>query len=157
MLRPIWPPAPLRAKRQSKSIDPERPAVVNGAQDYLFRALRNLVENGIEHTPPGTAVYIGVLNPAILIVADCGPGIPKAERKAIFQRFWQGKRDRGGGAGLGMAIISRTIAAHNATIEIGDRPGGGALFRLTFPAAGDNRLAGSRCAAASTTVEALAA
>ncbi len=111
----------------------ERQALVNGAYDYLFRALRNLVENGIEHTPPGTAVYIGILNPAALIIADRGKGIPKAERQAIFQRFWQGKRDRGAGAGLGMAIVSRTVAAHNASIEVGDRRGGGALFRLTFP------------------------
>ncbi|MFY9641105.1 MAG: ATP-binding protein [Rhodomicrobium sp.] len=117
----------------------ERPALINGAQDYLFRALRNLVENGIEHTPRGTAVYIGVMSPAILMVADCGPGIPKAEREAIFQRFWQGRRDRGGGAGLGMAIISRTVAAHKGSIEIADRRGGGALFKLTFQPFGAKR------------------
>src|SRR5271165_5147361 len=139
-------PCAIARKKTIEVYQSKRPAVVNGAQDYLFRALRNLVENGIEHTPPGTAVYIGVLNPAMLIVADCGPGIPAAARKAIFQRFWQGKRDRGGGAGLGMSIISRTVSAHNATIEIGDRPGGGALFRLTFPPPGDYR--GARLAQA---------
>ena len=109
----------------------ERPAAVNGSYDFLFRALRNLVENGVAHTPPGTAVYIGVLNPPALIVADCGPGIPKGQRQAIFERFWQGARDRGGGAGLGMAIISRTVAVHGGKIEVGERRGGGALFRVT--------------------------
>lgn len=118
----------------------ERPALVNGSYDFLFRALRNLVENGVAHTPLGAAVYIGVLSPATLIVADCGPGIPKALRHAIFERFWQGGRDRGNsGAGLGMAIISRTVAAHGGKIEIGDRRGGGALFKVTFPPFGSRR------------------
>ena len=117
----------------------ERPAMVNGSYDFLFRMLRNLVENGVAHTASGTAVYIGVLNPPALVVADCGPGIPKDQRQAIFERFWQGSRDRGSGAGLGMAIISRTVAAHGGKIEIGDRRGGGALFRVTFPQFGVRR------------------
>lgn len=111
----------------------EQPALVNGAYDYLFRALRNLVENAIEHTPAGTAAYISVGNPAILFVADRGPGVPAAHRQAIFERFWQGSRDRSRGAGLGMAIISRTVAAHKGTIELGDNAVGGAVFTVTFP------------------------
>jgi len=110
-----------------------RPVLVNGSYDYLFRAARNLVENAIEHTPAETAVHIAVKSPASFVVSDCGPGIPPAERAAIFERFWQGGRDRGGGAGLGMAIIWRTIAAHNGTIEVGDRKGGGAEFTVHFP------------------------
>ena len=126
-------PCAISAGKNVEVYRSERPAIVNGSYDFLFRALRNLVENGVAHTPPGTAVYIGVLNPPALIVADCGPGIPKAQRHAIFERFWQGNRDRGGGAGLGMAIISRTVAAHGGKIEIGDRRGGGALFKVSFP------------------------
>lgn len=124
------------AIRRGKTIEvsrTKRPALVNGSYDYLFRAVRNLVENAVEHTPAGTAVLIAVENPATLIVSDHGPGIPLAERDAIFQRFWQGRRDRGGGAGLGMAIISRTVAGHGGKIEVGDRDGGGARFTVTFP------------------------
>jgi signal transduction histidine kinase len=124
------------AIRRGKTIEvsrTKRSALVNGSYDYLFRAVRNLVENAIEHTPAGTAVLITVEHPATLIVSDCGPGIPLAERDAIFQRFWQGRRDRGGGAGLGMAIISRTVAAYGGRIKVGDREGGGATFTVTFP------------------------
>ena len=124
------------AIRRGKTLEVSRtrlPALVNGSYDYLFRAVRNLVENAIEHTPAGTAVFIGIEHPAKLSVSDRGPGIPPAEREAIFRRFWQGRRDRGGGAGLGMAIISRTVAAHGGTIEITDREGGGATFTVTFP------------------------
>ena len=124
------------AIRRGKTIEVSRtgqPALVNGSYDYLFRAVRNLVENAIEHTPAGTAVLITVAHPATLTVSDRGPGIRPAEREAIFQRFWQGRRDRGGGAGLGMAIISRTVAAHGGRIEVGDREGGGATFTVAFP------------------------
>ena len=124
------------AIHRGKTIEVARtkwPALVTGSYDYLFRAVRNLVENAIEHTPAGTAVLITVETPATLTVSDHGPGIPLAEREAIFQRFWQGRRDRGGGAGLGMAIISRTVSAHGGRIEVGDREGGGATFTVTFP------------------------
>ncbi len=124
------------AIRRGKTIEvspTNQPALVNGSYDHLFRAVRNLVENAIEHTPAGTAVLIAVEHPAKLSVADCGPGIPPAEREAIFGRFWQGRRDRGTGAGLGMAIISRTVAAHGGMIEVTDREGGGATFAVTFP------------------------
>ena len=124
------------AIRRGKTIEvsrTKRPALVNGSYDYLFRAVRNLVENAIEHTPAGTAVLIAVEHPAKLSVSDRGPGIPLAERETIFQRFWQGRRDRGGGAGLGMAIISRTVAAHGGTIEVTDREGAGATFTVTLP------------------------
>ncbi len=135
-------PCAIAKKKCIEVYQSEQPAMMNGAYDYLFRALRNLVENGIQHTPANSAVYIAVRNPAILIVADCGPGIPKSQRHFIFERFWQGHRDRGGGAGLGMAIISRTVAAHEGTIEVGDRRGGGAVFKVTFPPYGQKIAAG---------------
>ena len=124
------------AIRRGKTLEVSRtslPALVNGSYDYLFRAIRNLVENAIEHTPAGSAVLIAIEHPAKLSVSDRGPGVPPVERDAIFRRFWQGRRDQGGGAGLGMAIISRTVAAHGGTIEITDREGGGATFTVTFP------------------------
>src|SRR5208337_4513807 len=86
-------PCAISAGKNVEVYRSERPAIVNGSYDFLFRALRNLVENGVAHTPAGTAVYIGVMNPATLAVADCGPGIPKSQRQAIFERFWQGGRD----------------------------------------------------------------
>jgi signal transduction histidine kinase len=129
-------PCVISAGKSIEVYRSERPVFINGSYDFLFRALRNLVENGVAHTPPGSCVYVGVFEPAALAVADCGPGIPKDQRQAIFERFWQGARDRGGGAGLGMAIISRTVAAHGGKIQIADRRGGGALFKVTFPPLG---------------------
>jgi len=116
---------------------PCRPVRVRGVHDVLFRALRNLVENAVEHTPLGTAVLISVREPAAILVEDRGPGVPEEQRQAIFERFWQARRDRKsggkGGVGLGMAIAARTMKEHGGQVSIEDRDGGGARFILQFP------------------------
>jgi signal transduction histidine kinase len=108
------------------------PAIINGSADLLACAVRNLVENAVRHTAAGTAVAIEISLPATLRVSDRGPGIDPKEQELIFKRFWQGGRDRGGGAGLGMDIVARSVAALGGSISIGDAPGGGAVFTLHF-------------------------
>jgi len=120
------------AKKSIEIVAPDKPVVIKGSHDFLFRALRNLVENGLTHTPRGRQVCITVGEGAVLSVRDWGPGVPSEKRTLIFQRFWQGKRDRGG-AGLGMDIVSRTVQAHKGTIAVDDAPGGGAIFTIRFP------------------------
>ena len=51
----------------------------------------------------------------------------------IFKRFWQGGRDRGGGAGLGLDIVARTVAALGGSISVDEAQGGGAVFTMQFP------------------------
>jgi signal transduction histidine kinase len=133
--------APLAVAR-GRSIEVvgcERPMPVHGAADFLFRALRNLVENALNHTSPETTVTIAVAEPPSISVIDHGPGIAPERRKQIFERFWRGDQagDQGGGhgVGLGLAIVARTVAAHGATIDIADAPGGGAQITIHFPKA----------------------
>ena len=77
-----------------------RAGAYSGARDYLFRALRNIVENALRYTPEGTTVSIVVANPPAIRVIDRGPGVPESQRHAIFRRFWQGDREANkGGAG----------------------------------------------------------
>jgi signal transduction histidine kinase len=109
------------------------PLWVAGNADTLGRAIRNLVENGLAHTPPGTTVEIAVDPAGILRVSDRGPGVPAAEREQIFRRFWRRDRRRPGSAGLGLPIVARIAEMHGAAITVADRPGGGAVFALRFP------------------------
>ena len=95
--------------------------------------MRNVVENALKYTRPNTTVTVSVEDPQTIRVADKGPGVPIEERDLIFKRFWQGTRDRGVGAGLGMDIVLRTVSAHGGTIAIDDAPRGGALFTIRFP------------------------
>jgi signal transduction histidine kinase len=105
---------------------------VRGNADTLGRAIRNLVENALTHTAAGTTVEILVDPAGALRVMDRGPGVPSAEREQIFRRFWRRDRRRAGSAGLGLAIVKQIAEMHRATIDVSDRPGGGAMFTLRF-------------------------
>jgi len=109
------------------------PVMVRGSADTIGRAVRNLAENALAHTPPGTAVEIEVDPAGAVRVSDQGPGVPVGDREQIFQRFWRRDRRRSGNAGLGLSIVARIAKMHDATITVADSPGGGALFELRFP------------------------
>ena len=71
-------------------------------------------------------------------MSDEGPGIPKAERDKIFQRFYQIDRSRSKerpGTGLGLAIVKHLAHLHGASVEVEGEVGRGSVFRIQFPAA----------------------
>src|SRR5262249_44046800 len=109
-----------------------RPVWINGNAEMLSRAIRNLVENAINHSPPGTTVEIVVDDDGMVHVLDEGPGIKDDDRELIFRRFWRRDRRRARPAGLGLSIVQRIAEAHAAAVEVGNRPTGGANFSLRF-------------------------
>jgi signal transduction histidine kinase len=114
------------------------PIWVAGNAGALFQAVRNLVENAVIHTAPGTTVEIAANDDGTIIVSDAGPGIPEERRELIFQRFWRGDRRRADSAGLGLAIVARIVSAHGGSIAIRDGAAGGAVFVVQLrPAAGN--------------------
>jgi signal transduction histidine kinase len=115
-------------------IGADGPVWVRGNPDMLARAVRNLVENALTHAPPATTVEIAVDPRGAISVADCGPGVPLAEREHIFRRFWRRDRRRQGSAGLGLSIVAGIAERHGAAVSVADRAGGGAAFTLSFPA-----------------------
>ncbi len=113
-------------------------ATVHGHGEAIGRAVRNLVENALAHTPQGTSVDV-IAGPGPLIsVRDHGPGVPSEKRAAVLKRFWRGDRTRTSGSGLGLAIANRIAEAHGGHIEIDAAPGGGALVRLSFAPRADD-------------------
>ena len=111
-------------------------APIQGDPEGLRVALGNLVDNAIRHTPPGGKVVIQVRvdgDAAIVEVLDTGPGIPRAERERVFDRFHRGGGAEGSGSGLGLAIVREIAGRHGATVELADRDGGpGLCVRMRF-------------------------
>ena len=103
---------------------------MRGHAEALFRAVRNLIENAIRHTPGGGSIEVDVAADGTVRVMDDGPGVPMAERQSIFARFWRRDRAKADSRGLGLAIVARVAAAHDGSITVDDRPGGGAMFTL---------------------------
>ncbi|WP_296334669.1 HAMP domain-containing sensor histidine kinase [Reyranella sp.] len=106
------------------------PVWVHGHPDALFRAVRNLVENAVRHTPRGTSIEVDVAADGTVCVLDDGPGVPEADRQSIFRRFWRRDRARADSRGLGLAIVARVAAAHGGSISVENRRDGGAIFTL---------------------------
>ncbi len=126
--------APL-AIAQGKSIGlagKEQQVWVKGDPEMIARAIRNLAENAIRHTPAGASVEIMVEDDGTVRVRDEGAGIGENERELLFQRFWRRDRKRPGSAGLGLSIAQRIAEAHGGMIAVENRSAGGAQFSLNF-------------------------
>jgi signal transduction histidine kinase len=126
-------PLAVGARKSIALIASPEPIYINGSTALLSSALRNLIENGIRYTPADTEVTVEIKLPATITVSDKGPGIAPGEREQIFQRFWQGRRDRGGGAGLGLDIVARAVKALGGTICLADAAVG-AVFVIELQA-----------------------
>ena len=114
--------------------------------DRLVQALGNIVANAIRFTPRGGRVTISATTgrdgAAVFRVADTGPGIAPEHLPHLFDRFWQARGSRRGGAGLGLAIAKGIVEAHGGSIAVesaggdGNGGGGGATFTCRIPTAG---------------------
>jgi len=121
---------------------PEMPVWIHGNAEVLFRAVRNVAENALRHTPEGTAVTVLVQNSSTVSISDCGPGIASAEKAQIFRRFWRKDRRGSTGAGLGLSIVKRIMDAHQGTITIRNLNPQGCVFILKFEPPGAAAISG---------------
>jgi len=109
--------------------------------DLFDRLVWNLLGNALKFSPRGGSVEIGLTNShlgAVLEISDSGPGIPEDQLEIIFERFFRTDeaRTHGGeasGAGLGLAIAKAIVELHRGEITAENRPGNGAVFRVTLP------------------------
>ncbi|MBT4044713.1 MAG: hypothetical protein HOK21_24280 [Rhodospirillaceae bacterium] len=113
----------------------EAPVMVRGSYGALGDALRNLIENAIEHSPKGGEIVVEVTAEGNIAVRDQGKGIPEEDRENIFHRFWRGPDRSESGSGLGLAIVSETAKVHGGTITFANNQDGGASFTLSLPLA----------------------
>jgi PAS domain S-box-containing protein len=123
-------------------------ALVNGDGDLLHRMAVNLVLNAVQAASGTVRVDVAVVElpvvefpngarrPAAgLRVADNGPGLPTDVRERLFQPFVS---RRAGGVGLGLAVVHRTVEAHDGLILVDGAPGGGTVFTVLIPVPGAN-------------------
>lgn len=107
--------------------------------DMVQRIVLNLVGNAFKFTPAGGRIRVSVLAAGTRVrveVADSGPGIPAAQRSAIFDRFHQldsSATRRFGGTGLGLAIAKELVELHDGAIDAREATEGGALFVVELP------------------------
>jgi signal transduction histidine kinase len=97
---------------------------IEADRDRLLQLLENLFRNSIEHADALT-VSVGVLDRGFY-VADTGPGIPPAERGAVFERG----HSTNDGTGLGLTIVQAIAEAHGWSVTVTESDAGGARFEF---------------------------
>lgn len=119
------------------TLDQPAPVELHADAIRLGQAVNNLLDNALKYTPAGGRVTLAARvepSAAVLTVADNGPGIPPAERDAVFRRLYRGDASRSQrGLGLGLSMVKAIVEAHRGTIVLDDAPGGGARFTVRLP------------------------
>ena len=96
-------------------------ATVRGNPGLLRVLLRNLLDNAVKHTPPGTLVQVSLTHEhgmTCLSVSDNGPGIPEQERNNVLERFYRPLGTQASGSGLGLSIVKRIAEVHDASLHM---------------------------------------
>ncbi len=91
-------------------------------------AARNLIENAVNHSPPGGAVFCHAERSAgsdSIVIDDDGPGIPEEELPRVTERFFRGRNKAAVGSGLGLAIAELALGRSGWRLSLRNRPGGG--------------------------------
>jgi two-component system sensor histidine kinase QseC len=102
------------------------PVEVQAHRALLAILLRNLLDNAVRYSPPGTTVRVAV-SPSGLAVTDEGPGVAPGERERLGQRFYRALGSGETGSGLGLSIVRRIAEIHRARLSFGEGPGGKGL------------------------------
>ncbi len=122
-------------------IAPVTPLWVRANESGMVQVLENLLENAIKFSPTSSTIRVAVADlPAngtvLLSVADEGPGVPDAEKAAVFDRFHQTSTGRAAlnrGVGLGLSICRHIVDAHGGMIWVADHEPRGAVFCVLLP------------------------
>ncbi len=134
----------LRPRAQAKGVAVERagpdgcPALVGDAH-LITRAVENLLDNALRHTPTGGAITVRWRTEpdrVAFTIADTGPGIAAHDLPHLFEPLYRGEASRNretGGAGLGLTIARRILRAHGGDLTAANGEGGGAEFTGWLP------------------------
>lgn len=105
----------------------------------IVQVLHNLLENALKYSPAKSSVELWARaenDNVVFEVLDHGPGLTVEEKDQIFERFYRSPRWRESslpGTGIGLAICSGLVEAHQGQLTAENREGGGTVFQITLP------------------------
>ena len=126
-------------KNINLKINVEKKSVVVVADYYrIFQVLKNLLSNAIKYSRNDSDIRINIEQRKKVVnisVEDSGIGIPKNDRKRIFERFYRIEKSRSkkrGGTGLGLAIVKHIIEGHKTKIKLKSKINQGSIFSFNL-------------------------
>jgi signal transduction histidine kinase len=134
--------APLSAERGVNivaEIEPDLWATVDSLG--LRQVLLNFLENAVKYGPRDQTVTVGAKRLGDIVriwVDDQGPGVPEAEREAVWRAFYRRAASIAAGAtgaGIGLAVVHELVLQSGGSVQVTDAPNGGARFIADLPRA----------------------
>lgn len=111
-------------------------AIIYGDSVILGEAVKNLIDNALRHgggrESEVSIEFAKVDASYVLTVEDRGPGIKQEDRHRVFERFARGTSPAPG-AGLGLSIVRQAVEAHDGSVTLMDRQGGGLRVLVRLP------------------------
>ena len=118
---------------------------ITGSDVLIYRAIFNLVENGVKYNRPGGSVCVAASRrgeEAVIEVRDTGCGIPEAFRESVFQPFFRVDKSRSrekGGVGLGLLLVWEIAHLHGGGVRVRESGESGTVIELTLPILAEER------------------
>lgn len=115
------------------------PPIIYGDELHLTNLVYNLVDNGIKYSAKAPHVVISTSRDShhfILKVQDHGIGIPKADQKRVFEKFYRvstGNVHNVKGFGIGLNYVAQVVRLHHGSINLESEVGKGSTFTVEFP------------------------
>ena len=137
-VRLFQPMADEKGVRLETRLADGAPASFESDERLVERLIHNLVANALKFTPRGGLVLIEACaagpDRIEFVISDTGPGIPEAQRAAVFEKFRQLDTDQPkSGFGLGLAICAKIVKLHRGEIWVQPAKSGGAQFVVRLP------------------------
>ena len=118
---------------------------ITGSDVLVYRAIFNLVENGVKYNRPGGSVCAAVSRrgeEAMIEIKDTGCGIPEDFRESVFQPFFRVDKSRSrekGGVGLGLSLVWEIARLHGGDVRVRESGENGTAIELTLPVSAEER------------------
>ncbi|MEF8872464.1 MAG: PAS domain-containing protein [Haloarculaceae archaeon] len=116
-------------------IDGEIPSVAVDADEMLSSMFRNILKNAIQHNDkavPEVTVSVDTSDDTVRVtVTDNGPGIPDAQKEAVFGKGEKGLKSEG--TGIGLYLVNTLIEKYGGTIRVDDNEPEGTIVTVTLP------------------------
>ena len=118
---------------------------ITGSDVLVYRAIFNLVENGVKYNHPGGSVCVAASRrerEAVVEVTDAGCGIPDNFRESVFQPFFRVDKSRSrekGGVGLGLSLVWEIARLHGGGVRVRESGESGTVIELTLPILAEER------------------
>ena len=118
---------------------------ITGSDVLVYRAIFNLVENGVKYNRPGGSVCAAVSRrgeEAMIEIKDTGCGIPEDFRESVFQPFFRVDKSRSrekGGVGLGLSLVWEIVHLHSGDVRVRESGETGTVIEMTLPISAEER------------------